>query len=313
MHHWCMLGSHRLALAGVAAVLVAGAAVAGAAWVSSPSTGHLAARVEAQLHGARIVRVADVAPALVRALVATEDERFYRHHGIDVIGLMRAIPYDVVHGAFAQGASTITEQVAKLLYLNGNDHTPWRKLEDMALAVKLETRYSKSEILAAYLNTAYFGHGAYGVRAASERFFGVVPRRLSLAQASLLAGLPQAPSTYDPFAHPQAARGRQEEVLRSLVRVGALSATRAEGVLAAPLALRSGRALPAIAHADLRPGSALAWGDAAAGLLLVLVGGLLFAARRLVHGPVPARLGRSLGVLVVLFGAAVIVRSFRTL
>ena len=107
-----------------------------------------------------------------------------------------------MHLSFAQGASTITEQVAKVLYLNGNDHSPWRKLEDAAVAVKLEDRYDKEQILGAYLNSVYFGEGAYGVWRASRRYFGVSPRSLDLAQASMLAGLIQAPSAYDPLRDP---------------------------------------------------------------------------------------------------------------
>jgi Transglycosylase len=151
-----------------------------AAWYTSPPGTRLGLRVESRLRvaGGRVVRLSEGAPMLQDTVVATEDERFNRHRGIDVIGLLRAVPYDVVHLSFAQGASTITEQVAKLFYLNGNDHSPWRKLEDAAVAVKLENRYSKEEILSAYLNGVYFGNGAYGVGAASESYFGVTPRKL---------------------------------------------------------------------------------------------------------------------------------------
>ncbi len=100
--------------------------------------------------------------------MATEDERFYRHHGIDVVGVLRAIPYDVSHGSLRQGASTIPEQLAKLLYLGGNAHSPWRKLKAALLALRLEAHYSRETILSAYLNSIYLGAGAYGVEAASE-------------------------------------------------------------------------------------------------------------------------------------------------
>src|SRR5580765_4303951 len=182
-------------------VAIAAAALFAAAWLASPTPTRLDARVQARLPAsAHAVTLDEVSPLLREAVVATEDERFYRHRGVDLIGVARALPYDLVHLSFAQGASTITEQVAKLLYLGGDDHSPWRKLEDAAVALKLEGRYTKEQILAAYLNSAYFGDGATGVRSASERYFGVAPGRLTTAQATLLAGLVQAPSAYDPFA-----------------------------------------------------------------------------------------------------------------
>ena len=193
------------------------------------------------------VALSRVAPWLRDAVVATEDERFYRHHGVDVIGVLRAVPYDLVHLSFAQGASTITEQVAKVLYLNGNDHSPWRKLEDAAVAVKLEDRYDKEQILGAYLNSVYFGEGAYGVWRASRRYFGVSPRSLDLAQASMLAGLIQAPSAYDPLRDPALARARQVEVLRAMVGDGFVTAEEAAtalGRLSAPPRRRDASAGP---------------------------------------------------------------------
>ena len=172
-----------------------------AAWLTSPSGGGLGPRVSARLRAGsgRPVALDRIAPILRQAVVATEDERFYRHHGVDLIGVLRALPYDLAHFSLAQGASTITEQVAKILYLRGNDHTLWRKLEDAAVALKLEGRYGKEQLLAAYLNSVYFGNGAYGVRAASRGCFAVEPNRLTLPQASLLAGLIQAPSADNPL------------------------------------------------------------------------------------------------------------------
>jgi membrane peptidoglycan carboxypeptidase len=300
----------RPAVVALAVVLVAAVALAAAAWSTTPPANHLQAHVAAR---GRPVALSRVAPILVRALVATEDERFYRHHGIDVVGLLRAVPYDLSHLSFAQGASTLTEQVAKTLYLGGNDHTPWRKLQDMALAVKLEARYSKAQILAAYLDTTYFGAGAYGIAAASERYFGEPPGRLTLAQASVLAGLPQAPSADDPLTFPAAARARQFDVLRSLVRVGAISSARAEAVLARPLPLRGGSTLPPLRVA-VRVGSAVSPAAALVGGLVFLAGVLALLVRlpfrrlRLVS---PA-LG-TLAALLFLLGAGLVARAFRTL
>jgi membrane peptidoglycan carboxypeptidase len=304
----------RAIIAGLALFCLVAAAVGAAAWAKTPSVSQLPERIQLHLRrdNASSVPLAHVAPALVRALVATEDERFYHHHGIDLIGLARAIPYDLVHASLAQGASTLTEQVAKLLYLNGNDHTPWRKVEDMALALKLENRYSKVEILDAYLNSAYFGDGAYGVAAASLHYFDVAPRQLTLAQASLLAGLPQAPSAYDPLFHPAAARQRQGEVLRSLVRVGDISVSRARAVLASPLAVRR-VVLPAVVSPRVRPGPPLAWLDAASGVVLLTVGALLLALGRQTQARLGGWVAGLGGTVVLIVGVTVVLRSFRSL
>jgi penicillin-binding protein 1A len=303
----------RLLIPAVLAGAVVGVVIA--AWVISPAAGGLALRVEARVQraGGRLVGLGEIAPVLGSAVVATEDERFYRHHGIDLIGVARALPYDLVHFSFAQGASTITEQVAKVLYLNGSDHSPWRKLEDAAVAFKLEDRYSKAEILAAYLNTVYFGDGAYGVWAASERFFGLRPARLDLAQASLLAGLIQAPSAYDPFAFPAAARARQVEVLRAMVADSVLTQARATAVLARPLRLRGGTTLHAVHGVDLSPGPAFVWWEFSLGATAILASLAAFLALRLPG--VRAANGIALKAALPLLAAAgfvVVVLAFRT-
>lgn len=304
-------------LAGTLALLILGVVVvSAAAYVVSPSPSSLATGVEIRLHDTtgQPVRPAAIPPTLRDAVVATEDERFYRHHGIDVIGVIRALPYDIAHLSFAQGASTITEQVAKVLYLDGNDHSPWRKLEDAAVAWKLENTYAKAQILAAYLNSAYFGENAYGIEAASERYFGIPPRRLDIAQASLLAGLIQAPSLYDPYRDPAPARARQVEVLRSMVRNGFLEIAQAANALARPLPLRSGHALPPLRGADLTPGPAFVWSQLLLGaaVAVLAVAGLLATHLR-PNRPLRGALAlRFVLVAVVLGGAAVMVRSFRT-
>jgi membrane peptidoglycan carboxypeptidase len=300
----------------LALVVLAALAAGAAAWVASPTPTALAKSVETRLHVTTGVPVERAAvPAIMRAaVVATEDERFYRHHGIDLIGVIRALPYDITHLSFAQGASTITEQVAKVVYLGGNDHSPWRKLEDAAVAWKLENRYTKAQILTAYLNSAYYGENAYGIRAASERYFGVPPRHLDTAQASLLAGLIQAPSLYDPYTDPALARARQEEVLRSLVRNRFLDVSQAMRTLARPLRLRSGLTLAAVRGVDLSPGPAFVWWQLLLGAAVVALAGagLVVTRRRrswLPHGVLAFRF--ALLVLAVI-GAAAIVRSFRT-
>ena len=297
-------------------LVVALVAVLAAAWVAAPSPGSLSAHVHARLAGTdgRAVPLASVAPILREAVVATEDERFYRHHGVDVLGVLRAIPYDLVHLSYAQGASTITEQVAKLLYLDGNDHTPWRKLEDAMVALKLENRYDKEQILGAYLDTIYLGEGTYGVQAASEHYFGVPARRLDTSQATLLAGLIQAPSAYDPEVHPVLARERQATVLRSLVRGGYLTQEEAVAALAKPLRLRTGQTLPGVTGVDLAPGPAFVWWELALGATVALLGVVALVASRLprfrfAHGIVAVRV---VTLVVVLLGTAAVLRSFRT-
>jgi membrane peptidoglycan carboxypeptidase len=264
--------------------------------------------------GGRAIPLAQMPAILQHAVVATEDERFYRHHGIDIIGVLRAGPYDVTHLSFAEGASTITEQLAKLLYLGGNDHNPWRKLEDAAVAWKLENRYSKATILAAYLNTAYFGQGAFGIQAAADRYFGVSARALDTTQATLLAGLIQAPSLFDPFRNPQLARARQSEVLRSLVRDKYLSEPVAAAVLARPLRLRNGTQLAPTVGIDVSPGPAFVWWQLALGSILALLGLLsLFTIRRQPVGQLWMQIViRLLSLAVVLIGLGEIIRSFRS-
>jgi len=294
--------------AGLASVLLT-------VWAASPSGNALESHVGARLRGTagREVPLSAVAPILRQAVVVTEDERFYHHHGIDLIGVLRAVPYDLTHFSLAQGASTITEQVAKLDYLGGNDHSPWRKLEDATVALKLEQHYSKEEILAAYLNSAYFGDGAYGVSQASEQYFGLSPARLDLARASLLAGLIQAPTAYDPLVHPQAARERQAEVLRSLVRDGIATSAEARAALRQPLALEGGGILAGLANASLAVGPAFVWWELGVGAFLALIGAALLVAVRRFAGPqLMLRVAGALAaVALLLAGAAAAASSFR--
>lgn len=294
---------------------LAAVALAAIAWAAAPAPRALELRVQARLRaaGGAAVPLARIAPILREAVVATEDERFYRHHGIDVIGVVRAVPYDVLHASFAQGASTITEQLGKLVYLNGNDHSPWRKLLDAALALELEARYSKEQILDAYLNSAYFGEGAYGVSAAGRRYFGTGPGRLTTAQATLLAGLIQAPSADDPIAHPAAARARQLAVLRSLVRNGFLTEHEAAAAVARPLRLKDAAPLAPTVGVDLSVGPAFVWRELLVGVLAAALGaGVLLISRlpRLGGLRLPLTV-RVVSLLAVVLGAAVAVRSFR--
>ena len=296
----------------VAAGLVVGAvalAFAVALWSTTGSVANLQDAVAARLapERARPVPYAAIAPMLRRAVVATEDERFYSHSGVDVLGLLRAIPYDLSHATAAQGGSTITEQLAKTIYLGGDDHSPLRKAKDMALALRLESRYSKDQILAAYLNSVYFGDGATGVAAASRRFFATDPAHLTLAQASLLAGLIQAPSGFDPFVHPAAARDRQVAVLRSMVRNHYIGERTGVAVLRRPVRLASGSVLPALeARPDLAPGPTFDVRVLVLGLVLIIAASVVVLVAR------PRRVGvRAVAALLFVLGVWSTIRSFR--
>jgi membrane peptidoglycan carboxypeptidase len=161
------------------------------------------------------------------AVVATEDHRFYQHPGIDPVALGRA-----AIGSLAgkdSGGSTIETQLAKLLY-TGDRHDLSADLDMVGLAVKLDRTYSKDQVLLMYLNVAYFGHGLYGLQAASEGYFQTRPQSLDWDQAALLAGLLQAPTSYDPLVHPDAALERRHHVLDRLVATGKLTAADARAL-----------------------------------------------------------------------------------
>ncbi|MFL5911898.1 MAG: PBP1A family penicillin-binding protein [Gaiellaceae bacterium] len=147
-----------------------------------------------------------------QAIVATEDKRFYQHRGVDIRGMGRALWADVRHKGAVQGGSTITQQFVKNA-LTGNERSVTRKLKEAALAWQLEQKWTKDRILTAYLNTIYFGNGAYGVERAARTYFGHNAAKLTLPEAALLAGIPEDPSLYDPVTHPQTARARRATVL----------------------------------------------------------------------------------------------------
>ena len=151
-----------------------------------------------------------------KATVAIEDRRFYQHGGIDPIGIMRAVVADIRAGSFAQGGSTITQELVRNLYLS-RERTLKRKLTEACLAIKLARHWSKDRILTAYMNQVYYGNHAYGIEAAAETYFSKSAAKLTLDQAAMLAGLPQAPSIYDPFVRPQDALDRRDAVLHAML------------------------------------------------------------------------------------------------
>jgi penicillin-binding protein 1A len=191
--------------------------------------------------GSRLpVPLEKVSPVMRKAIIATEDRRFYDNNGIDYIGILRALRSDVSSGQFAQGGSTIEQQLVRNLYLSPQQ-TLSRKVKEACLAVQLDRRWSKDRILTAYLNNIYFGREAYGIEAAAITYFGVHAKDLSLEQAALLAGLPQAPSAYDPISRPGAARARRAEVLQAMVQAGDLTEARYRQAVRIPLGLHPKR------------------------------------------------------------------------
>jgi penicillin-binding protein 1A len=177
------------------------------------------------------LRLKDMPPELPAALIAVEDHRFYQHGALDFIGLARAAWVNLTHMRIVQGGSTITQQVAKTLFLN-NERTWRRKIRELLLTIWLERTFTKNEILEIYLNRVYLGSGTWGVDAASRMYFGISARKLNLWQSAVLAGLPQAPSRFNPRTSPAAATARAKEVLTAMVETGALSAERAQAAAA---------------------------------------------------------------------------------
>ncbi|MDP9331404.1 MAG: transglycosylase domain-containing protein [Actinomycetota bacterium] len=178
-----------------------------------------------QLHAEqdRVVLSFRQMPASIRdATVAIEDRRFYQHHGVDLRAVVRAAYDNAQAGQIVEGGSTITEQLVKNLY-TGDAETFRRKFDEAALAWQLEDRMTKDQILTEYLNTVYFGLGAYGIQAAARTFFGVDAKDLDVAQAATLAGLISSPGHFDPFRHPDHARGRRDVVLRLMFEQGTLT------------------------------------------------------------------------------------------
>ena len=181
-----------------------------------------------------------VSPYMRQAILSIEDRRFYEHGGIDVAGILRAAWADVRAGKVVQGGSTITQQLVRNLYI-GKEVTLERKVTEACLAIKLNSRWSKDKILEEYLNQVYFGNHAYGVEAAAQTYFSRRARNLTLPQAALLAGLPQAPSVFDPFNKPERALARRNTVLLAMVANGDITRAQYRSAIQADLGLKKGQ------------------------------------------------------------------------
>ncbi|HEY3800562.1 MAG TPA: PBP1A family penicillin-binding protein [Caulobacteraceae bacterium] len=178
------------------------------------------------------VDIAKLPPYVPAAFVSIEDKRFYEHQGFDAIGIARAIVTDVTKGRAAQGASTITQQLARNLFLS-SDRTLERKADELVYAVELEQQYSKPQILGLYLSRVYFGAGAYGIEAAAHRYFGVPADKLTIREAAMLAALMKSPTDYDPITEPDRSAQRTNLVLDAMVETAAITPAQAAKAKAA--------------------------------------------------------------------------------
>ena len=168
----------------------------------------------------------------IDAVLAVEDKRFYRHPGIDPAAIGRALVNDIRAGAYVEGGSTITQQLAKNQFFT-QDKKIVRKISEMFMAFHLEANYSKEEIFELYVNSIYFGSGCYDVASASQTYFGVEPSAMDADQCTLLAGIPNAPSVYDPTVNPDLSQQRQRQVVELMVKYEYLTANEASTILTA--------------------------------------------------------------------------------
>ena len=184
-----------------------------------------------------VVAIQDVPSVMKQAILAAEDDRFYQHGGIDYTGIVRAAGANLLGGGKRQGASTITQQVARNFFLTG-EKTYTRKLYEALLSFKIESSLSKDQIFELYINQIFLGQRAYGFAAAAQIYFGKPLKDISIAEAAMLAGLPKAPSAYNPVVNPNRARLRQQYVLRRMHELGYISPSQHEAALKEPLVVK---------------------------------------------------------------------------
>lgn len=183
-----------------------------------------------------VVSIQNVSPYMAQAIIANEDSRFYDHMGIDPIGILRAVVVNLRAGGLVEGGSTLTQQLAKNMFLT-QERTFTRKIKEFFLAIIIERKFSKQEILQAYLNQVYFGEGAYGVETGAQVYFGKHASELTLAESALLAGLPRGPSLYSPYADRKAALERRGTVLDGMVKQGYITQEQGDKAQKEPISL----------------------------------------------------------------------------
>jgi penicillin-binding protein 1A len=241
LFYWCIVLGLWGAIALVAAVVWAGAhlpAIQSLEIPKRPPTieivgvdGSVLAQ-RGEMAGAN-VSLKDLPPYLPKAFIAIEDRRFYSHFGVDPVGIARAALANLLHRGVSQGGSTLTQQLAKNLFLT-QERTMQRKLQEVELALWLERKHSKNEILELYLNRVYFGSGAYGVEAAAQRYFGKSARHVTLAEAAMLAGLVKSPSRLAPNRNPEGAEKRAQTVLASMAEAKFITEAQAQASIGHP-------------------------------------------------------------------------------
>jgi penicillin-binding protein 1A len=194
------------------------------------------------------LRLDQISPYLREATIAIEDRRFWQHGALDYQGIARALYSDVTAGKIVQGGSTITQELVRNLYIGDASRTFSRKVKEACLAIKLAQVWPKQRILNSYLNEVFYGRAAHGAQAAAETFFSTRAQNLSLAQAAMLAGLPQAPTVYDPMRHPAMAMQRRDEVLRAMLASRSITTDEFGRAVSAPLGLKPGNLYKRLAH-----------------------------------------------------------------
>ncbi len=184
-----------------------------------------------------IVNSTQISPALRNAVISIEDRRFESHVGVDIIGILRAASKDLVGWRKTQGASTLTQQLSRMLFLTP-DKSYRRKIQEILLAIQIERLFTKSQIFTMYANQVDLGHGNFGFEAAAQFYFGKHLTELTNAEAATLAGIPRSPTAYSPIVHPDAARRRRNQVLLAMRETGKINANELHEGMAAPLGLK---------------------------------------------------------------------------
>ena len=176
------------------------------------------------------VSLDEVPDDYINAIIAVEDHRYYEHGAIDIIGLGRAIFTNIKNGEMQEGGSTITQQVAKNLYFIGEDNEIRRKIAELFMAIDIENKYSKKDILELYINTIYFGDGYYGIKEACNGYLNKEPKDMNLAESTMMAGIPNAPSVYAPTVNKELCKQRQNKVISSMLQYEYISKEQADSI-----------------------------------------------------------------------------------